>query len=77
MGSAMFQKVILGVALVVGLASAASVAPHAGNHLDASLTRASDAPKTGTDVSGSAAYVVAGSMLMSLGLLFTHIRNAR
>jgi hypothetical protein len=62
MGTSVFQKVILGVWLVAGLASAASSAPHSGQ-------------KTPTDAGGYAAYVVAGSSLMSLGLLFTHIRK--
>lgn len=61
MGMAVFQKVILGVSLLAGLASAASSSP--STH------------KAPTDAGGYAAYVVAGSSLMSLGLLFTHIRK--
>jgi len=65
----------LGLLLLGSLAGFASAASQPGNHVHASLTRTSSAQKTKPSGPSSLAYVVAGSGLMSLGLLFGHIRQ--
>jgi hypothetical protein len=65
---------------LAGIASAASPSDVASDSLNrkylrASMTRVSRTQKTIPDARTSAAYVVFGSGLMSLGLFFGHIRQ--
>jgi hypothetical protein len=77
----LLQKSILSLSFAMTLAMAAAPEPKTGahaftrNHLGASLTKASANQKTTSTARESAAYVVAGSSLMSLGLLFANIRQ--
>ncbi len=63
---------------VFAFAASASVASKNAfheNHLGASLTRVSRGANAKEDAQSSAAYVVAGCGLMSLGLLLGHTRQ--